>query len=132
MALFKITAKQNSHSNGLRLEKGMSVQVDSRYSSNPIVRNGGQEAQDAFMRIYGLDLKKLGVEEFMRICLRLLKFKACILSLLFLYDLRNPTDCLYFSHLDLNLEIYLQEWQVVHSYPEFVNWIETNGLLDFI
>jgi hypothetical protein len=60
MALFRITAKQNSHSNGLRLEKGMSVQVASKYSSNPIVVNGGQEVQDAFMRIYGLDLKKLG------------------------------------------------------------------------
>ena len=60
MALFKITAKQNSHSNGLRHEKGTSVQVASKYSSNPIVINGGQEVQDAFMRISGLDLKKLG------------------------------------------------------------------------
>lgn len=60
MALFKITAKQNSHSNGLRLEKGMSVEVASKYTSNPISVNGGQEVQDAFMRMYGLDLKKLG------------------------------------------------------------------------
>jgi hypothetical protein len=36
------------------------VQVASKYSSNPIVINGGQEVQDAFMRISGLDLKKLG------------------------------------------------------------------------
>lgn len=60
MALFKITAKQKSYSNGLRLEKGMSVKVASKYSSNPINTNGGHEVQDAFMRIYGLDLKKLG------------------------------------------------------------------------
>ncbi len=43
MALFKITAKQNCHSNGLRLEKGMSVEVASKYMSNPIMVNGGQE-----------------------------------------------------------------------------------------
>ena len=67
MKLFEIRAKQNSHSNGLRLEKGMIVQVASKYASNPIVinggqevQNGGQELQDAFMRIHGLDLKKLG------------------------------------------------------------------------
>lgn len=60
MALFRITAKQNSYSNGLRLEKGMSVDVASKYSSNPIMSNGGHEVQDAFLRIYGLDLKKLG------------------------------------------------------------------------
>lgn len=54
------------------------------------------------------------------------------MTLLFLDDLRNPTDCLYFSRLNVNLEIYLQEWQVVRSYTEFVKWIETNGLPDFI
>jgi hypothetical protein len=46
MTLFKITAKQNSHSNGLRLEKGMSVEVASKYMSNPIVVNGGLEVQE--------------------------------------------------------------------------------------
>ena len=59
MALFKITAKQNKYSNGLRLEKGMSVEVSSNYS-NPLTTNGGKEVTDAFMRVYGLDLKKLG------------------------------------------------------------------------
>ena len=38
----------------------MSVEVASKYMSNQITVNGGQEVQDAFMRIYGLDLKKLG------------------------------------------------------------------------
>lgn len=60
MALFKITAKQNSYSNGLRLEKGMSVEVASKYMTNPVTTNRGDEVQDAFMRKYGLDLKKLG------------------------------------------------------------------------
>jgi hypothetical protein len=54
------------------------------------------------------------------------------LTLLFLDDLRNPSDCLYFSHLNVNLEIYLQDWVIVRSYTVFVKWIETNGLPDFI
>lgn len=58
MALFKITVKQNCFSNGLRLEKGMCVDVSSTYS-NPITTNGGHEVIDAFKRIYNLDLKKL-------------------------------------------------------------------------
>lgn len=60
MALFKITVKQTQVSNGIRLEKGMCVQVASKYSSNPMMINGGQEVQDAFMRTYGIDLRKFG------------------------------------------------------------------------
>lgn len=52
--------------------------------------------------------------------------------LLFLDDIRDPTDCFYFSHLNVNLEIYLQDWVIVRSYTEFVVWIETNSLPDFI
>lgn len=59
MALFRITVKQNKYSNGIRLEKGMSVEISSKYS-NPLTNNGGHEVQDAFMRKYGLDLKKNG------------------------------------------------------------------------
>lgn len=59
MALFRVTVKQNKFSNGIRLEKGMSVEVSSKYS-NPLTTNGGHEVQDAFMRKYGLDLKKNG------------------------------------------------------------------------
>ncbi len=59
MALFLITVKQNHYSNGIKLEKGMSVEVSSSYS-NPLTTNGGHEVQDAFMRKYGLDLKKNG------------------------------------------------------------------------
>jgi len=59
MALFLITVKQNHYSNGIKLEKGMSAEVSSSYS-NPLTTNGGHEVQDAFMRKYGLDLKKNG------------------------------------------------------------------------
>ncbi|MBS1649932.1 MAG: hypothetical protein JSR09_09540 [Bacteroidetes bacterium] len=59
MALFLITVKSNHYSNGIKLEKGMSVEVSSNYS-NPATTNGGHEVQDAFMRKYGLDLKKNG------------------------------------------------------------------------
>ncbi len=57
MALFLITVKQNHYSNGIKLEKGMTVELSSSYS-NPVTTNGGHEVQDAFMRKYGLDLKK--------------------------------------------------------------------------
>ncbi len=59
MALFRITVKQNKYTNGIRLEKGMSVEVSSSYS-NPVSTNGGHEVVDAFMRVYGIDIKKNG------------------------------------------------------------------------
>ena len=40
MALFKITVKSSRVSNGIRLEKGMSVDVPSKYT-NPVTTNGG-------------------------------------------------------------------------------------------
>ena len=59
MALFKITVKQNHHCNNIRLEKGMTVDVVSIYS-NPVLINNGHQVADAFMRIYGIDIKKNG------------------------------------------------------------------------
>ena len=47
-------------SGGQRIEKGMSVDVVTNSISNPVVTNGGQTVNDAFMRIYGIDIKKLG------------------------------------------------------------------------
>ena len=58
MPLYLITVKQNNYANGIRLEKGMSVEVASRSTGNPVMSNGGKEVQEAFMRKYGLDLKK--------------------------------------------------------------------------
>lgn len=49
MALFKITVKSSRTVNGIRLEKGMSVEVVSKYS-NPVSTNGGHEVIDAFER----------------------------------------------------------------------------------
>ena len=60
MPLFRITVKQSKVSNGVRLEKGMSVDVVSNSFSNPVSTNGGQPVIDAFNRIYGVDIKKAG------------------------------------------------------------------------
>lgn len=60
MPLFKITVKQSKNSNGVRIEKGMSVEVVTQSMSNPVSTNGGQVVADAFMRLYGVDIKKAG------------------------------------------------------------------------
>lgn len=60
MPLFRITTKQRSSCNGIRIEPGMSVQVVTSSISNPITTNGGQAVVDAFMRVYGIDIKKAG------------------------------------------------------------------------
>ena len=59
MSLFVVTVKQTRVTNGIRLEQGMSVEVPSN-SSNPLLSNGGHEVQEAFLRKYGIDLKKVG------------------------------------------------------------------------
>lgn len=58
--LYRITVKQNKIANGIRVEKGMSVDVVTNSFSNPVTTNGGQAVVDAFMRIYGIDIKKAG------------------------------------------------------------------------
>ncbi len=60
MPLFRITVKSGRNSNGVRLEPGMSVDVVSNSFSNPVTTNGGQSVVDAFMRIYGVDIKRAG------------------------------------------------------------------------
>jgi Family of unknown function (DUF6140) len=60
MALFRISTKNGKQSNGIRLEKGMSVDVVSQSFSNPVTTNGGQAVLDAFLRIYGVDIRKAG------------------------------------------------------------------------
>ena len=61
MPLFRVTVKQRVNCNGVRLEPGMSVDVVSNSFSDPVHTNGGQSVIDAFMRIYGVDVKKAGV-----------------------------------------------------------------------
>lgn len=58
--LYRITVKQNKIANGIRVEKGMSVDVVTNSFSNPVTTNGGQPVVDAFIRIYGIDIKKAG------------------------------------------------------------------------
>ena len=60
MPLFRVTVKQPKISGGIRIERGMSVDVVSNSMSNPLTVNGGQLVADAFMRIYGVDMKRLG------------------------------------------------------------------------
>ena len=41
MPLFRITVKQMKNDNGIRLERGMSVDVSTSSFSNPVTTNGG-------------------------------------------------------------------------------------------
>ena len=60
MPLYKITVKTRVVTNGIRLEPGMSVEVVSNSFIDPVHTNGGQAVADAFMRIYGVDIKRAG------------------------------------------------------------------------
>ena len=57
MALFTITTKRRKICNGVQIEPGMTVQVVSPFN-NPVTVNGGQAVEDAFMRVFGISLKK--------------------------------------------------------------------------
>lgn len=60
MPTFVITTKQTKNSNGIRIEPGMSVQVVTNSMSNPVTTNGGQIVANAFLRLYGIDIKRAG------------------------------------------------------------------------
>lgn len=61
MPLYRLTVKQMKASNGQRIERGMSVDVVTNSISNPLCSNiDQQKVADAFMRIYGVDMKKIG------------------------------------------------------------------------
>ena len=60
MARFRITTRHVKNVNGIRIEPGMSVEVVTQSMSNPVITNGGKPVIDAFMRIYGIDIKKAG------------------------------------------------------------------------
>lgn len=61
MPRFRITTKRMSQMNGIRIDPGMSVEVVTQSYTNPLLTNGGQPVADAFMRIYGVDIKKAGI-----------------------------------------------------------------------
>lgn len=58
MGLYKITAKKNGSWGGVKMEKGMSVEVV--YSNSPLLFPDGQKlARKAFLSKYGIDYKNL-------------------------------------------------------------------------
>lgn len=60
MPLYRITTKKQFINGNLLIEKGMSIQVSS-FANNPLYYNQGQDINDAFMRIYGFDLRPFGL-----------------------------------------------------------------------
>ena len=58
--IYRITVKTPKNTNEVRIERGMSVDVVTNSLSDPVSTNGGQVVADAFMRIYGIDIKKAG------------------------------------------------------------------------
>lgn len=60
MALFSVTAKTTRQSNGVRLEKGMSVEVVTQSSTIILSSSGKKQIEEAFMRKYGIDINKVG------------------------------------------------------------------------
>lgn len=61
MAVFRVTVKTSKNSNGVRIEKGMTVDVVTNSMMNPVITDGGKSVIEAFNRIYGIDIKKAGV-----------------------------------------------------------------------
>ena len=61
MPRYRITTKRMTNTNGVRIEPGLSVEVVSNSFVNPLLTNGGQPVADAFMRIYGLDIRRAGI-----------------------------------------------------------------------
>jgi hypothetical protein len=60
MAHYKVTVKMNVYRADVRLVKGMSVNlVMNSPGFSPLYHKNGQEIVDAFMRIYGIDLRKV-------------------------------------------------------------------------
>ena len=58
MALYKVTVKKQMLTNQGVLEPGMSVQVSSMILADPIMIDYGNLVNNAFLRIYGIDLKQ--------------------------------------------------------------------------
>ena len=56
--LYKVTVKSNSIRNGVRLEKGMSVEVASQSYSLLSTLQGQELVNNAFKVKYGVDVKK--------------------------------------------------------------------------
>ncbi len=54
-------------------------------------------------------------------------------TLLFLDDIRVPSDCAKYMHTKgVDCRIYHKEWVIVRSYNEFIEHIKANGLPEYI
>lgn len=58
--VYRVTVKNSKNTNGIRIDRGMSVDVVTNSITNPVITNGGQAVADAFMRIYGIDIRRAG------------------------------------------------------------------------
>lgn len=61
MALYKVSVKKQMYTSQGVLEPGMSVQVSSFSIADPLLIDYGNLVNNAFLRIYGIDLKKANV-----------------------------------------------------------------------
>lgn len=64
MALWRISVKTSGNVNGVRLEKGMSVECVTQSTSNPLQTNLTKNKPiigKLFMNKYGVDLEKAGL-----------------------------------------------------------------------
>lgn len=61
MALWRFTTKMKRNCNGVFIEKGMTVEVVTPTTSNPLnTPQGREQIATAFMTKYGVDMKKAG------------------------------------------------------------------------
>ena len=51
---------------------------------------------------------------------------------LFLDDIRSPKDAIGLVPSHMNQFYWANDWDVVRSHDEFVDWIVTNGIPDFV
>lgn len=58
--VYRVTVKSSKLTSGIRVERGMSVDVVTNNITNPVTTSGGQAVADAFMRIYGIDIRRAG------------------------------------------------------------------------
>ncbi len=58
--VYRVTVKSSKLTSGIRVERGMNVDVVTNNITNPVTTNGGQAVADAFMRIYGIDIRRAG------------------------------------------------------------------------
>jgi len=60
MPLYKITTKRKFVNGNLLIDKGMSVQVSS-FAANPLYYDQGNDVNNAFIRVFGINLKPQGL-----------------------------------------------------------------------